>query len=109
MPSRHPIRTTTGVIAGRQDRALAKHLDALRTGTSLELANVQAIEAIEAEKVFALQGVGKSALSAVADVAAHRRVYAEHDPTAVGYLTHVTDKISMAIGERVERASRRLG
>lgn len=108
MPTRYPIPTTSGALT-RQDKALAKHLDALAAGVSLERANVQAIEAIEIEKIHALKGAGNAALGAIANVAAHRRMYAECDPTAVGCLVRVTDAVSMAIGERIERLSRRLG
>ncbi|MGN6373693.1 MAG: hypothetical protein ACTHM1_12040 [Solirubrobacteraceae bacterium] len=109
MPSRHLIRTPTGTVISGQNKALDKHLDALAAGVALERANVQAIEAIEIEKIHALKGAGNAALGAIANVAAHRRVYAARDPTAVGCLVHVTDMVSLAIGDRIERLSRRLG
>ena len=109
MLTRYPIATRPGSLATRQSKALGRHLDALHAGTSLELADVRAIETVEVEKIRALQGVGKAAIGAGADIAAERRFRLEYDPTAAPELCLITSKVAMAIGERVDRASRRLG
>jgi hypothetical protein len=109
MLSGYPIATRPGSLTARQGRTIGRHFDALQVGTSLELAEIRAAEAVEIAKIGAIRGTSNAALSAVASVAAHRRVHAEADPTALAYLTHVAEKSAMALGDQVERASQRLG
>ena len=109
MFGRHPVVAKPGSLTTRQERAVGRHLDALQAGTSVELAEVRAIEIVEIAKIDALRGIGKAALGAGAVIAAERRLYVEYDPTSAPELCLLTGKITMAVGERVERASRRLG
>jgi hypothetical protein len=109
MLSRYPVATRPGSLTARQARAVDRHLNAVQTGVGLELADVNAVEVVEIAKIDALRGIGKAALGAVDDMAADARFRAEHNPTATASLCFITGKIDMAIGERIERATRRLG
>ena len=109
MFSGYPVATRPGSLTARQTRAVGRHLDAVQAGVSLELADVSAVEVVEIAKIDALRGIGKAALGAVDDIAADTRFRAEHNPTATTSLCFIAGKIDMALGERIERATRRLG
>jgi hypothetical protein len=66
-----------GLIAGREDRALAKHLNGLRASTSLELTQVRAIAEVEIAKLEALETAGHIGLSGVASLSYDELLYAE--------------------------------
>lgn len=108
MLDRHPVASRPGYLTARQGRVIGRYVDSLQTETSLKLADIRAAEVVEVAKIGAIRNTGNAALSAVATVAARRRVHAEADPTATAYLTHVADRVAMALGDQVERAAERL-
>jgi aryl-alcohol dehydrogenase-like predicted oxidoreductase len=98
-----------GLSAAHQSRAIEKRLAALKTDTTLDLAQVRAIEAVEIAKVEALEATGHIGLVSTASLAQHRRFLIESDPDAVAAFDHIAGITIAAIGGRVEMLNRRLG
>lgn len=102
-------RMLGGLTADRPDKALVKELRAVQNAASLQLAQVQALENVEIAKVETLETVGHVGMVAAFNVAGHRRVLAEQDPTCIGCVDCVAEATVRAIGHRIETLGRRLG
>jgi hypothetical protein len=98
-----------GLSADRQSRALEKRMKQLHTDTTLDLAQVQAIAAVEIAKIEALETTSHIGLVSTASVAQHRRFLIENDPDAAVAFDHVAGIAIAAIGGRIEKLDRRLG
>ncbi len=90
-----------GALPARYETKLAR-------ATSRELALVRARENVEVAKVEAIEAVGHVALSSVASLSLTELAFAQRDPHAANRLQFTADAATVAITRRIERFERSL-
>jgi hypothetical protein len=98
-----------GLIASRDEKALAKQFRSLQAAGNLELAEVRRVEAVEVAKIEAVEVAGHVGIAATGSLNADRRFEIERDPISAGGVNHVYESTARAIGSRIEAMNRRLG
>lgn len=102
-------RLLGGLATTRDERALAKQLQALQMGASLELAQIHVAETLAAAKIEAVRNVGHVGVAAADGITADLCSRAQANPAALPALSRVGEPIIRAIAHRIERLDRELG
>ncbi len=103
------IPVTGGVGSRREDRAVARAIRGLQTGTEIGLARLEHKAQIESAKAHAVGYVGQQAMQAVTMVSQMEAQLGQACPMAVSRLQGIADMTALSIAQVVADSARKLG
>lgn len=98
-----------GLVARRDDRAVARAVSGLQRSTEIGLARLEHQAQIESAKAHAVGYVGQQAMQAVTMVSQLEAQLGQACPMAVSRLQGIADMTALSIAQVVADSARKLG